>query len=149
MKSTFGSEAPSKATIYNWFKEFSRGRKNLSDDFREGRPKSAVTSENIDAVRKLIATDRHETYDKIETSLKISRIRMHSILHYHLEVKKVCSRWIPHSLSQCEKGFRVKWCLHNLNKFNFGASKHLYDIVTLDETHAHSTIDYMDTSRLP
>ena len=97
-----------------------------------------MTPEHIDAVRKLIASDRHVTYDEIEASLNISRTRVHSILHDHLKVKKVCSRWIPHNLSQAEKDVRVKWCQENLKKFNSGASKHVYDIVTCDETWIYS-----------
>ena len=72
MKSTFGSEAPSKATIYNCFKEFSSSYNNLSDDVREGRPRSVLTPEDTDAVRKLIGSNRHVTYDEIETFLNIS-----------------------------------------------------------------------------
>lgn len=43
MISAFGNEAPSKTTIYRWFPEFQRGRVKLSDDPRQGRPKTAVT----------------------------------------------------------------------------------------------------------
>ena len=43
MKSMFGNEAPPKAAIYNWFKEFSRDRKNISDDVREDQPRNIGT----------------------------------------------------------------------------------------------------------
>jgi len=59
---TFGDEAPSKTTVYRWFSKFNRDRSLLSDTFREGRPKSAVVPENIDAVREMIMQDRHVTY---------------------------------------------------------------------------------------
>ena len=62
-----------------------------------------MTFEHIDDVRKLIASDRHVTYDEVETFLNISKICMHSILHDHLKIKKVCSRLIPHNSSQAEK----------------------------------------------
>ncbi|CAH2011753.1 unnamed protein product [Acanthoscelides obtectus] len=38
----------------------------LSDDPRVGAPKTAVTQENVDAVRTLIIEDRHVTYRDIE-----------------------------------------------------------------------------------
>ncbi|GBP50605.1 hypothetical protein EVAR_29364_1 [Eumeta japonica] len=38
LRTSFDDEAPCKATIYNWFAEFKRGRVNLSDEFRDGRP---------------------------------------------------------------------------------------------------------------
>ncbi|GBP58648.1 hypothetical protein EVAR_38109_1 [Eumeta japonica] len=51
--------------IYNWFTEFKCGRVNLSDEFRDGRPSTAVNNKNIDAVRCMIETDRHVTYLEI------------------------------------------------------------------------------------
>ncbi|KYQ52657.1 Integrator complex subunit 4 [Trachymyrmex zeteki] len=64
-------------------------------------------SENIDAVQKLIMQDRHLTYCEIETILGISSTSIYKILHDHLAVKKVCSRWIPHNLTKSQKDARV------------------------------------------
>ena len=107
LKSLYGDEAPSYSTVKNWFNEFNRGRRSLED---EGRPKTVVVPENIDAVRELIMQDRHVTYREIEASLGISSTSIHSILHGHLAVKKVCSRWIPHNLTVAQKKARVDWC---------------------------------------
>ena len=68
-------------------KAFSRDHKNLSDAVRDGRSKSTVT--HIDFVKKLNTSDHYGIYDVIETSLNISRTNVHSILHAHLEVKKI------------------------------------------------------------
>ena len=57
----------------------------------------------IDAVRQLILQDRHVTYREVETTLEISGTSIHSILHEHLTVKKICSHWIPHDLSIAQK----------------------------------------------
>lgn len=113
--STFGDEAPSRTSVYRWFAEFVRGRNSLVDEFREGRPKSVVVPENIDSVRELILQDRHLTYRKIEASLDISGTSIQTILHEHLAVKKVCSRWIPRNLSGAQKQARVDWCKDMLN----------------------------------
>ena len=74
------------------------GRSSLQDEFREGRPKSIVVPETIDAVRQLILQDRHVNYREIETTLGISGTSLHSTLHEHLTVKTICSRSIPHNL---------------------------------------------------
>ncbi|GBP75374.1 Mariner Mos1 transposase [Eumeta japonica] len=50
----------------------------LTDEFKEGRPKSVGISQDIDAVRKLIMQDHHVTYCEIKASLGI-------ILDMHLE----------------------------------------------------------------
>lgn len=54
---TFGDEASHRATVFRWFAEFNRGRYSLRGEFREGRPKSVVLPENIDAVREMIKLD--------------------------------------------------------------------------------------------
>ena len=131
LKSLYGDEAPSYSTVKNWFNEFNRGRRSLED---EGRPKTAVVPENIDAVRELIMQDRHVTHRDIEASLGISSTSVHSILHGHLAVKKVCSRWIPHNLTVAQKKARVDWCKEILKKYNRGVSKDVYKIVTGDES---------------
>ena len=75
-KWTIGNEAQFKALIFNWITEFSRYRKNLSDDVREGRQRSAVTPEHIDAVREVIASKSHMTYGERKSPLNILRARV-------------------------------------------------------------------------
>ena len=79
----------------NWFVDFNRGRRSLKGEVRVGRPKTAVVSENIDAVRELIMQERRVTYREIEVSLGISSASTLSILHKHLVVKKIFARWMP------------------------------------------------------
>lgn len=134
LNSLYGDEAPSYSTVKNWYNEFNRGRSSLQDEFREGRPKSVVVPQNIDAVRELIMQDRHMTYREIEASLGISMTSINKILHDHLAVKKICSRWIPHNLTNAQKKARVDWCKEMLKKYQCGASKVVYNICTGDES---------------
>ena len=59
-------------TTFDVDSEFNRGRRSLTDEFHEGRPKSVVVPENIDAVHELILQDRRVTYREIKASLGIS-----------------------------------------------------------------------------
>ncbi|VDO30572.1 unnamed protein product [Haemonchus placei] len=68
LSSTFGDEAPSTASVYRWYSEFTRGRSSLEDEFRGGRPKSVVVPETGDTVHKLILQERHVTYREIGTT---------------------------------------------------------------------------------
>ncbi|CAH1989832.1 unnamed protein product [Acanthoscelides obtectus] len=79
--------------------EFKRGRVSLSDDPRVGAPKTAVTQENVDAVRKLIIEDRHNSDEQC----------IDKIIHYHLKDlnSKIFSRWIPHLFTEEQKAARV------------------------------------------
>ncbi|GBP49994.1 hypothetical protein EVAR_37079_1 [Eumeta japonica] len=46
-----------------------RGRVNLKDEFRDGRPSTAVNDKNVDDVRRMITTNRHVTDREIGASL--------------------------------------------------------------------------------
>ena len=69
--------------LKNWFNEFNCGRRSLKNELREDRPKTAVESENIDAVRELIMQYRHVTYSAIKASLVIYSTSIYSKLHQH------------------------------------------------------------------
>ena len=84
-------------------------------------------------MRQLTIQDRYVTYCEIETTIGIGEINIHSILHVHLIVKKICSRWISHSLSIAQKKARVDWSKEVLQTYDRGASEHVYDIVTVAE----------------
>ena len=104
----FGDEAPSRTSVYRCCGELNRGGSSIQDEFREGRSKSVVVPETIDAVHQLILQDRHVTYREVETTLVISRTSIHSILHEHLTVKKICSFWIPYNLSFTQKNQSIR-----------------------------------------
>ena len=71
----YGNEAPSYSTVKNWFNEF-----NCVRWFREGHPKTAVVSENIDAARELIMQDRHAIHREIDAFLPPAYIHCGKII---------------------------------------------------------------------
>ncbi|GBP71777.1 Putative uncharacterized protein FLJ37770 [Eumeta japonica] len=107
----YHDEAPSLATGYNWINEFKHGRTNSTDNLREGRPSTATTKENIDMLCDfMIKTDKRLTYQHIRTSLGIGMSQVHKILHEHLAVRKLFTRWIPHNLTEAQILRRIIWC---------------------------------------
>ena len=101
----------------------------VNDEVREACPKTAVMSENSNAVRELIMQDRHVTYREKKAFLGISSTSIHSILHEHLAVKKICSRWILHNLTNAQNKVRIDWCKQMLQQYEAGASKDVCKIV--------------------
>ncbi len=134
LNEVFGDQGPSKPTVARWFAEFKRGKTSLEDDTRSGRPADAVTPENIAAVRQLIKAERSATYLQIQEALDIGSAATKTILHDHLCVKKLVSRWVPRQLTNEQKKARVTWCRFMLKKFDGGQSKLVWEILTGDET---------------
>ena len=106
----------------------------IRDEFHAGYQKSIVVPENIDAVKEVIKQDHHVTYHEIEVSLEISIKSINKVLPKHLAIKNICSRWIPHNLTNAQKKAHVDWCKEMLTKYVQGASNDVYNIYTNDES---------------
>ncbi|GBP92084.1 hypothetical protein EVAR_68070_1 [Eumeta japonica] len=75
LRPVFDDEVPYD---YLWFAKLKRGRVNLSDEFRGGRSFTAAYNKNVDALLRMIKTDRHVTYHEIWASSPIKFAMGHS-----------------------------------------------------------------------
>lgn len=133
--SAYGQDVVSYATVQRWSKDFREGkREQLQDNSRPGRPIAETTNDNIERVRKIIDEDPHSTYNDIIAETSLSYGTVERILHDHLKLRKITSRWVPRELTAEQKQVRVRVCRENLEKFESG-SWHLWDLVTGDESY--------------
>jgi histone-lysine N-methyltransferase SETMAR len=114
----YGDYSPSFSTTKEWAAEFKRGRTSLEDDPREGRPKSATTPEIIEQVHDMVLNDRWMKVRKIAETIGISKERVGYILHEELDMKKLCSGWVPRLLTADQKRTRMKISEQCLERFN-------------------------------
>ena len=96
-------------TVFNCFHEFQHNKFSVQDALRSGRPSTSVTEQTIDVVRKIIEEDPHSTYQQTEAILVISSAPIKSIIHDDLNLRKVCGRWVPHTLTDDQKQLRVQF----------------------------------------
>lgn len=133
----YGTSAPSKTTICRWFSEFKSGRTNTEDAERSGRPIEATTPENIKKVHRIVLDDRKVKVREIADIVKISTERVRHILHEHLNMKKLCARWVPRFLTIDQKQQRVDNSEHALELLKGNANEFFRRFVTMDETWIH------------
>ena len=133
LATTSGPDASAYRTVAKWVELFREGREDVNDDLRSGRPVFELTDENIELVRQVITNDPHSTYDDIIAETFLSHGTIERIIHGHLKLRKVTSRWVSHQLTAEQKKERVKLCRENLAKFRAGSWR-LCDIITGDET---------------
>lgn len=133
LTTAYGQDCVSYPTVALWIRRFSNERESLEDDPRSGRPITAITQKNIDAIKDLVDEDPHISIDYMAAILDISHGSVDTILKQHLGLRKISSRWVPHSLTQEQRQRRVDICIENLQKFESGSWR-LCDIVTGDET---------------
>ena len=76
-----------------------------------------MTEVNIESTRQLLEADAHVSKKELSTELDVSVGSVHTILKEKLLVSKVCSRWIPHSLSDEQELYRIQFFQDMLPKF--------------------------------
>ena len=125
--------APSLMTVWRWVDRFKSGSEDLEDHDRPGAPITATTPANIEAVRQLINDDPHISLHHLEAQTSLSYGSIETIIHKHLHLRKLASRWVPHLLTASQKAKRLAFCKQNLAKFNEGKWR-LCDVFTGDES---------------
>lgn len=131
------TSAPSKTTVYRWFAEFKMGRTSTSDAPRSGRPNEATTPENIKKIHLIVLKDRKVKVRELADIMKLSIGSILNILHEHLQMKKLCARWVPRLLTIDQKQHRVSDSEANLELFRRNPKEFLRRFVTMDETWIH------------
>ncbi|GBP21957.1 hypothetical protein EVAR_7174_1 [Eumeta japonica] len=96
---------------------------------RKGRPTTASTDDNVSAVDFMIETDKINTYQQNRTSLGIDMTQVHKIPYETLAVKKFCTRWIPHNLTDAQKLRRTNFCREIMQRFADDDSNVVYNMV--------------------
>ena len=134
-----GRNAPSDHTVFHCFRQFQRNKFSVQDVPRSGCgcPSTSLTEQTIDAVRKIIEDDPHSTYKQIEAILGINSKAINSMIHDYLNLRKVCTRWVPYTLTDDQKQLPPQFCHHSLKGFEEGRSRRVFDIITGDESCFH------------
>jgi transposase len=132
----YGDYSPSFSTIQKWAAKFKCGRTSLEDDPREGCPKSA-TPEIIEQVHDTVLKDWRMKVHEIAETIGISKECVGYILHEELDIKKLCTRWVPRLLTADQKGTHMKISEQCLECFNKNKTHFVYRFITMDETWIH------------
>ena len=107
LQKCYPDSTPSKKTICYWLAEFKRGRTDIEDGERSGRPLQ-VTPENIKKVHKLVISDRKSKLREITETVRISEGSVFTIMHKHLTMRKLFSKWVPRLLTVDQKQQRIE-----------------------------------------
>lgn len=133
MHQVYGDLCLSRSNVFLWHKRFFEGRDSMEDNERTGRPISCRTPEMIAKVSHFVTNNRCASLRMMEEALMINKETIRAILHEDLKKRKVCAKFVPHSLTDEQKSSRFAHCLDVIstarNDVNF-----LKSIVTGDET---------------
>jgi [histone H3]-lysine36 N-dimethyltransferase SETMAR len=132
LQEAYGNECPSRATVYNWIRDFKHGRQSVFDAERSGRP-CEILSGKRDLCAKIVTEERRISIRELATRLSISYHSTYDMLH-SFGLRKLCSRFVPRFLSgeMCDQ--RLQCCTANLQLFESHGDGFINNIVTQDET---------------
>ena len=104
LRVVFGESAPGSTFVYKWFSEFRSGNRDSAQHLHHpGRPVLQRTDANISRVYDLITEQPKSTLVYLSGELLLSKETVRRILVDDLLFRKVCSTWVPHSLTEENK----------------------------------------------
>ncbi|UYV82461.1 hypothetical protein LAZ67_21002278 [Cordylochernes scorpioides] len=118
-----------------------KGRQNVHDDERSGRPVTATDNAAVAAARNVVEADRRVTIDEIMIRLppgiEIGRSSIRTIMSDVLNFRKVCARWVPRLLLENHKQQRMEAARAFLEMHQRDGDQLFSRIVTGDESWVH------------
>lgn len=110
---------PSYTTVWRWYTAFeNNATTSLKDQPRKGRPKTATTSENIAIVQKTITDFPRQSTRSLADDTGLSRETVRRILTEELGLRKICSTWVPHNLTEQNKQARMQCAQAMINRMD-------------------------------
>ena len=134
LQKVYGNGALKYATVCKWVRRFNDSRESSENDPRVGRPVSVLTEKNVATVKTLIEEDARCTVQEIEELSGIHSSSVLKILRERLGLRKICTRWVPHLLTDEQKQSQVRLALQVIEKYDKCDPRSLEEIVTGDET---------------
>lgn len=131
LKCLFGDDAPGYGTIQFWYSEFSRGRENVCDNPRSGRPKEL---DLVGSVRGILEENPYSSAQAISLALGVSKRTVLKILHDDLGLGFFKLQWVPHTLSQEQRATRVSMAQGLLDELTSLSPTGIAYVMTADES---------------
>ncbi|GFX43129.1 uncharacterized protein TNCV_2711731 [Trichonephila clavipes] len=94
------------------------GRELLEDDARPGQAHRVITPEMIAEVNALVLDNCRITMEDIHRLLGISVSTTHTIMHQHLNFRKICAQWVPNQLTAEQRNTRMALSLNHLQRYH-------------------------------
>lgn len=120
-----------RSIVFSWHDRFSKGRTELADNLRSGRP-TYSDADVISVRKKELSVDRRKLVEEISSSTGLSHGTTHKIISTDLDMHKVCARWV---LGYWNPRKRKRGWQRHLSFYAAGRVRaFLHHIVTTNET---------------
>ena len=124
-----------------WFKHSHEGKETTEDELRSGQSSTIRSPEMIEKVRQMLALDRRLTLSLIAEELGISKDTAHTIVRGDLGKRKLCSRFVPHKLTDEQKAKQMETSGDFISIVSRKHRHGRWDLVLLVPSRIKTTID--------
>ncbi len=107
----FGNDTYSVQTVRSWLREFRAGRDRVHDLERSGRPMSARSEDNVEAVLDAVNQDKTQRVCEIALRVQLSHSSVHRILRGDLNFRKKAAKFVPYELNDVSS-IRARYLVH-------------------------------------
>jgi len=80
--------------VYEWYKRFQEGRKNVEDDERSGRPSTSTTDENVEKVKEMVMNESQSEKSLMMLAYQLAHAMKFFRMYFGYETcdSKICSK---------------------------------------------------------
>ena len=91
----------------------------------------------VQLIDGLLIQDRRVTVKALAAEVGVSVGSVHTIMMERLNMRKVCTQWVPHSLQPQQEASQMAHCLDHLQRYAREGNAFLARVVTGDESWCH------------
>ena len=110
VNAAYGDQALSHSNVFRWYGRFCGGREDTEGDPRGGRPTDCRNDNNVEKISQFLLLNRHLSLRMLADEVNIGKDTVRKIVVEDLLKRKICSRFVPHSLAPEQKDWRTAAC---------------------------------------
>ena len=130
----YGDDSPIYHVTRYWYNEFRCGRQTAATIPSLGRPMEIDYSKINPIIEQMLAIDPRLSVKMIALEHNISIGTAFKIIRNDLRLKKLTTKWVPHTLTEENKAKRKQCCDAALALYKKRPTEFLQCILTMDET---------------
>jgi len=93
-----------------WYGRFHDGREDIEDDPRSGWSTECHNDDIVEKISQLLLQNRHLSLRMLADEVNIGKDTVRKIVVEDLRKRKICSHFVPHSLTPEQKDRRIAAC---------------------------------------
>jgi len=110
VNAAYGDQVLPRSNVFRWYGRFRDGREDTEDDHRSGRPTECRNDNNVEKISQLLLQHRHLSLRMLADEVNIGNDTVRKTVVEDLRKRKICSRFVPHSLTPEHKDRRNTAC---------------------------------------